>query len=386
MEKSQIQSSGSVPNWYARHMRTKQFGAYFGSTSSIAIGEVYLTFDRRHIVHRMSEDEFFVYENACAHAGAPLLTKPGVQDVRTLVCPIHMWSYHLNGDLKRAPMFRPCEGVQLKQVPFTIWNGMLLGFEKDEVDYALKHFGESLGLPSKAFDVAEFVFMSEEDYRLRYPAALMLVNYLDILHVIFMHFLTFALVASTDTSRWEFSNFLTRLGYSIQLVRSHVEVEKRRVQAMQSRSCTEEDTGWATFHLWLKEHLGNVKRPIDENIFAVWATIYGKSCIMPELYEGGLCLAVSYLVNEDPNDPMTGNANLVEYYLHKSVPEELRVQTMRRFQHAYEQSAREDDAICERLWEAHQHELTFHRHAHEELEAGDEHYRKWYMKHFVVNE
>ncbi len=51
----------------------------------------------------------------------------------------------------------------------------------------------------------------------------------------------------------------------------------------------------------------------------------------------------------------------------------------------YEQSAREDDEICLKLWAAHRRsDVSFNRIIHEKLEAGDAHFRDWYLRHYVT--
>lgn len=376
MQKSDMTSRGDKPDWYLGS-QAPSFGDYFGSVSSLAVGETYLTYDRKYIVHRVAATEFHVSRNACAHAGAPILETPGVQDVDNLRCPIHKWTYDLKGQLKAAPQFKSCHGVSLSKPDVALWNGNLVGFRKEETE-SLSRFGASLSLPRGAFDTSAFVFMGEERYPIPYPRELMLVNYFDGYHVPLYHQKTFAAVANCDSYAWEFSEQGAKVGYSIQVVRARSDVEKERRFLMQ-RGLAEEDIGWATFHLWIRDEFKSVERPIDADIFAVWASLYGNGFLMPELYEGGLFLAMSYLVNEDPGNAETGNANLVEYYVHKNVPEARRKEAARRFQHAYEQSAREDDEICETLYRSHRHRnFSDNRIYHQFLEAGDVHWREWY--------
>ncbi len=371
------------PNWYLGKEQTWSFGEYFGSASSIAPNETYVTQDKRYIVHRDAAGTFSVSRNACAHAGAQLLEKAGVQDPKSIRCPVHQWLYEPNGNLIAAPFFEKCEKMRLHRPDFGVWNGYVLGYDQSELNEMFASFGKSLGIEKEALDPTKFVFMDEAEYGLPYPPELMMINYMDGYHVPLCHQKTFDVVADASTYRWELSDLWlnNRAGYSIQEVRSRKNVSARKEAVLRNNAdLTDEDIGWARLHLWVNEVFPSygVRCPIDKDIFALWAAFYGKGHVMPELYEGGLFLAVSYLVNVDAKNPYTGNANYVEYYVHKNVPERLREKAYRYFRAAYEQSAREDDEICMRLWAAHQQgELDFDRVYHQDLEKGDVHWRKW---------
>lgn len=381
MEKS-MPLTGDRPDWYVG-LPTKAFGDYYGSTASLSVDETYLTYDKRFIVHHSTTGEITVCMNACAHAGAPLLTTPGVQDTQRLVCPIHKWAFKPTGELIGAPYFHKCQHVSLSQPEFGVWNGYILGYDPEELHHALSGFGKKLGITEDTFNPNEFVFMGEEIYELPYPRQLMYVNYFDGLHVPLYHKKTFDAVADAETYAWEFSTHKSRVGYSLQQVMVRNDVRARFDALLRKHDCVPERFGWADFHVWLETVMPNAHTPIDRDVFAIWAAIYGNGYLMPELYEGGRFLAVSYLVNSNPRNLLTGNKNLVEYYVHRSVPEKYRKTAFRRFVHAYEQSAREDDEICLKLWEAHRlGGLEFERIYHEVLEAGDVHWRKWFMEHF----
>ena len=339
-------------------------------------------------MHHNGDGRITVRRNACAHAGAPILDTPGVQNGGIMRCPIHKWAYKPTGELIAAPHFQPevCERIRLSAPEHGVWNGYAIGYPQHELDLGLANFGKTIGLPLSCFDPNEFVFMHEEVYELPYPRELMLVNYFDGYHVPLYHQKTFDAVADPESYAWEFDEshaYERRCDYSIQLVRARRDVAKRLDMLMRNGD-HRESFGWADFHLWLHETMSHVERPIDSDIFAVWASVYGNAYLMPELYEGGLFLAVSYLVSKDGAANETENLNLVEYYVHKCVPHELRTIAMRKFQHAYEQSAREDDEICMTLWDAHRRgSLDFDRVYHELLEAGDVHWRTWFHRHFV---
>lgn len=383
---------GNRPAWY-KGLKTRQMGNYFGSLASIASDETYVTHDRRYIVYRHPlTGAFSVNRNSCAHAGAMLLDTPGTQPEthKQIRCPVHKWTYEPTGKVVSAPFFERCNTIRLHAPTFGVWNGYILGNEQDDLNLGMMGFGKKLGIPQKAFDPSEFIFDDEKGVPLPYPRELMLVNYYDGYHVPLYHQQSFAAVADEKSYNWELSldHTSTTVGYSVQLVRarSHKEV-RARLDAFLARDVAEEKVGWASFHLWLRDAIEryDIKTPLDPDIFALWASVYGNGYLMPELYEGGLFLAVSYLVNVDRLNPDTGNMNYVEYYVHPSVPESLRPEALRRFRAAYWQSAREDDDICLRLWAAHElGDLDFERQYHEQLEAGDLHWRQWFQAQFEV--
>ncbi len=370
-------------------LKTRQVGDYYGSVSSIAYGESYGTMDGKSIVHRdKTSGAFSVMRNICVHAGARLLEKPGVQDHSQIRCPLHKWTYKPTGELV-APVFEGCKDVRLQAEKFSVWNGYLLGYSQDNL-LDLMGFGRELGIPQQAFNPAEFGFDEEVSDPVEYPRPIFKINYDDGYHVAVSHLETFAVTADESTYRWDFSQRpeASATGYSIQEVRARpLEEVRARLSALMANGAEEETFGWASFHLWLRKQCDDhqIVTPIDKEIFALWATIYGNGYLMPELYEGGLFLAVSYLVNVDPKNPETGNMNYIEFYVHKNVPEGLRREALRRFKKAYGQSGEEDKGLCQRLWEGHrQGDLDFSRHYHAELEKGDLHWRQWFRAQFEV--
>ncbi len=402
---------GAAPNWY-HGLTTHAFGDYFGSLTSRVKDETYLTHDTKYIVHRDSGGTVSVKRNACLHAGAPLLNTVGKQDVKHLVCDIHKWTYTPSGTLLGSPQFENCKGRSLETPNFGIWNGYILGYTQAELDVVLKDFGEELSLPKSAFNPQQFAYMGEEVYELPYPRPLMMVNYHDGYHVPMYHKKTFSLVADCESYEWELPPLDTsfRPSYSLQKVNARSDVERQVERLMREHDCGRNMFGWADLHLWLKETVPSIETPIDASIFAVWASIYGNGYVMPELYEGGLFLAVSYLVNVHPKEPdggninlieflsgnhtsdvkgepKAGNVNVVEFYVHKNIPKKHRLEALKKFKHAYSQSAREDDEICVKLWAGHkQGNMNAPRICHETLEAGDAHWREWFMDQFVVRE
>ena len=382
MEKS-IMMVADIPNWY-RRLVTLQKGRYFGSFSSLHQNEVFVTFDGKWIVTRNADGIISVVQNVCLHAGAQLISKPGTQQQpeKEIRCPLHQWLYDLEGNLLSPPKFCK-QQLSLPRPTFGIWNGYIIGYSPEELG-ALDGFGASLGLPNDFLNAENFQFRKEICYDLPYPRVLMKINYDDGLHVQRKHDATFGPMIDEGKYEWEFGPTDTNCSYSIQLVlhRPNLRLYVDRLK----RTKPDKKFGWADLHFWLEKVMPDAKTPIDKNIFAVWASIYGDGYIMPELYEGGRFLAISYLITEDDDKSDQKNKNYVEFYVHKSVPEHLREEALDKFIFAYEQSAREDDEICETLWAAHQQDISFRRICHETLERGEAHFRRWFLEHFTKHQ
>lgn len=386
MVQKSVPQFGGRPDWY-RNLKTHHRGDYFGSLRSLWLGQVFVTHDLMYIVYRDAEGMLSISRNACAHAGAPLFVEPGEKSVDSIRCSLHQWLYKPSGEVTFAPHFKSCEKLKLRSVEFGVWNGYVLGYSQEELDTALANFGHSLGLPREAINPEEFEYVGEIVDDVPYPRELMMVNYLDGLHVPLSHQKTFNAVTDCGTYEWELSSGHENhgLGYSIQQVYARKDVQRQLGRLMSTHKKSAEEFGWADLHLWLREKLPNIETPIDRNIFAVWGAIYGNGHLMIELYEGGLFLAVSSLVNADPQNPETGNKNPVELYIHRSVREDCRDVAKLKFANAYKQSGEEDTELCKKLWQGHRlGHMDFNRVYHEVLEAGDMHWREWFLEDFVM--
>lgn len=379
MEKS-FPTEGARPNWY-RDIPTRSQGGYFGSISSLYPNEVFLTFDGNSIVTRDEEGNVSVAQNVCLHAGMRILNKVGTQHNSEIRCSGHQWLYDMTGKLRATPKFCKFEG-RLVRPKFSIWKGYILGYSQEELS-ALEDFGTQIGLQKNFLSTDQFWFGREEEYLLPYPCALMGINYLDGLHVPRYHETTFGPVIDENFYEWELGPTDTSCSYSIQLVRVRPDVRKHVDRLMRMRKMKQSELGWADFHFWLEQVMPSAETPIEKSIFAVWSLIYGDGYIMPELYEGGRFLALSYLVSYEDDDGKTVSKNFVEFYVHHSIPEKYRAESLEKFIFAYEQSAREDDELCIKLWAAHRrNDLVVNRLVHDTLEKGDTHFREWYLRHY----
>jgi nitrite reductase/ring-hydroxylating ferredoxin subunit len=393
MPKSPPTLGSYVPNWYLGVSAPEM--PYFGATSRfLKMGDKFLTHDGKHIVS-LSHDGLTAMQNVCAHAGSQILSTPGLQPAQELSCPIHKWRYDNVGALTHAPNFCNHAHVALARPPQSMWNGYLLGMSESDARQSLAGFGGQLGSGyCDAFHARNFTFLEEKVVPVPYPRTLMAINYQDGAHVPLAHPTTFASVADCESYAWEMGPIDTPFSYSIQEVRAHGDVQGVAERALRMRMHnwrtleigprpTEDDLGWASLHLWLKRELGDAPRPLDRDVFALWAIIY--PYLMFELYEGGLLLAVSHLVSSMSEDPSHTNAqNPIEFYVHNSVPQDMIEPLKEKFIRAYMQSAHEDDELCLSLYAAHRRgPISFRRTYHEVYEAGDQHLADWFHRNRI---
>jgi phenylpropionate dioxygenase-like ring-hydroxylating dioxygenase large terminal subunit len=92
-----------------------------------------------------SEHGVKLLSNVCRHRQAIMLTGRG--SARNIVCPLHRWTYALDGRLLGAPQFAQNPCLDLGTSPLTSWNGLLFA-----------------GQRSVAADLAELGIASELDF------------------------------------------------------------------------------------------------------------------------------------------------------------------------------------------------------------------------------
>ena len=82
------------------------------------------------IVVRGEDDEVRAFHNYCRHRGVRLVKDSEGRCGKSLICPFHGWSYHLDGRLKnipRADTFPPIDNNEfsLKPLDCEIWHGLI---------------------------------------------------------------------------------------------------------------------------------------------------------------------------------------------------------------------------------------------------------------------
>jgi len=257
-----------------------------------------------------TEQEVALLANICRHRQALMLTGRG--NVKSIVCPLHRWTYGLNGKLLGAPHFehQPC--VSLRRTPLQRWNGLLFAGRRDVGKdlAALSCFGD--------FDFGGYMLdrVQVSEYEQNWKTFIEV--YLEDYHVVPFHPGLGGFV-NCDELKWEFNE-----QFSVQVV--GVNNGLRRA-------------GTPVYEKW-QAAVRNYRSGADPAHGAIWMLYYPN--VMLEWYPH--VLVVSTLVPRSPQH----TTNIVEFYY----PEEI-VLFEREFveaeQAAYMETAAEDDEIAQRM-------------------------------------
>jgi len=250
--------------------------------------------------------------NVCRHRQATILKGRGTS--KTLVCPLHRWTYGLDGRLLGAPHFpkQPC--LDLAQVNIEYWNGLLFRGPRSP-NRDLAHLGcvSELSFDGYVFDRAEtteyqfnwktFIEVYLEDYHVE-PFHPGLSNFVD-----------------CGGLNWEMGDW-----YSVQTVPVNRALKR---------------AGSSAYRHWqdqvLKQNNGDPPRH-----GAIWMVYYPN--VMIEWYPQ--VLIVSTVVPRGPE----ACTNIVEFYF----PEEIALferDYVEAEREAYLETALEDEIICNRMTE-----------------------------------
>jgi len=247
--------------------------------------------------------------NICRHRQAIMLTGKG--NTQSIVCPIHRWTYDLGGKLLGAPHFeiQPC--VRLGRSPLTNWSGLLFDGKRDVAR-------DLAGLTLKDLDFSGYVLNHVEMHECNYNWKTFIEVYLEDYHVEpfhpgLGHFVT------CDDLRWEFAEWA-----SVQFVGINNGLAKPGSPA------------YKRWHKAVLDYYGG-EQPTHG---AVWLTYYPN--IMVEWYPH--VLVISTLIPQAVDRTL----NVVEFYY----PEDIALfepEFMAAEQAAYQETAKEDDEIAERM-------------------------------------
>ena len=248
--------------------------------------------------------------NICRHRQAIMLDGHG--HAKNIVCPLHRWTYDLQGKLLGAPHFpgNPC--LHLGNTPMQNWNGLLFNGKRD-VSRDLANLGivkdidfsgfmlDRVAIDHYNFNWKTFIEVYLEDYHVEpfHPGLSKFVNCADL--------------------EWEFGEW-----YSVQTVGIKQQLAK---------------PGTPTYRKW-QEHVLRYSGGAVPQHGAIWMVYYPN--IMIEWYPHALVISTLLATSAETC------TNVVEYYY----PEDI-VLFEREFieaeQQAYAETAREDDEICRRM-------------------------------------
>ncbi len=251
--------------------------------------------------------------NICRHRQARILEGRG--NTKSIVCPLHRWTYALDGALLGAPHFdrNPC--AHLDKTPLQSWNGLLFN-GKRSVAEDMAHLGVL-----KDFDFSGYLLDRVQVDRYDCNWKTFIEVYLEDYHVDSFH-PGLGNFVSTDDLTWEFGNW-----YNVQTVG----VSNARLQR----------SGTPVYAKWQEQVLAQYENTLPP-YGAVWLLYFPN--IMLEWYPH--TLVISTIIPTGVESCI----NVVEFYY----PEEI-VLFEREFveaeQAAYLETAVEDREICMRMTE-----------------------------------
>jgi len=292
-------------------------------------------------------DGVSLISNVCRHRQAVMLKGRG-RSTGQVVCPLHRWTYDLQGRLVGAPHFDADPCLDLKRYPLQSWNGLLFEGGARRVADDLAALGPAAGL---AFDgyVYDRTIVHECDYNWKTFIEVYLEDY----HVNPFHPGLGALVTCEDL-RWEFGE-----QYSVQTVGLAKSLERAGSQVYRR----------------FQQALGAYLAGRVPSQGAIWLTHY--PTVMVEWYPS--VLTVSTLHPVAPQKTI----NVVEFFY----PEEVALferELVEAQQAAYMETCDEDDEIALRM-DAGRRALMLRGDDEtgpyqSPMEDGMQHFHEWYRR------
>lgn len=289
-----------------------------------------------------NQQDIELLSNICRHRQALMLKGKGTTN--HVVCPLHRWTYDLQGELLGAPHFpqKPC--LNLERTPLQNWNGLLfegqrsvsgdlskLGFLQD-FDFS-NHVLDRVMIDEYNFNWKTFIEVYLEDYHV-VPFHPGLGNFVD-----------------CNDLKWEFGQW-----YSVQSVGVNRNLSK---------------SGSAVYQRW-QEQVLKYTGGAAPKYGAIWLVYY--PFLMLEWYPH--VLVVSNIIPRSP----TSCTNVVEFYY----PEEIALferEFVEAEQAAYKETALEDEELCQRMQDGRNY---LHSQGKDEygpyqspMEDGMEHFHQW---------
>jgi choline monooxygenase len=250
--------------------------------------------------------------NVCRHRQALMLHGRG-NTREHIVCPIHRWTYDLDGRLAGAPHFDTDPCLQLNSWPLHAWKGLLFEDRGRDVRDALAQLGT---MPQ--FDFGGHVLDRIEMHECHYNWKTFIEVYLEDYHVSPFHPGLGGFV-SCDNLRWQFGE--------------HASLQTVGVQHGLSRP------GSSAYRRWQEALLAYRDGTMPEH-GALWLTLYPN--IMVEWYPH--VLVVSTLHPRGPQRTL----NMVEFYYPEDIVAFERELVCAQ-QAAYLETCAEDDEIALRM-------------------------------------
>lgn len=301
------------------------------------------TGEAKSLVHH--PDGICVMSNVCRHRQAIMLKGSG--HAKNIVCPLHRWTYDLEGQLLGAPHFdkNPC--LHLQQKSLQNWQGLLFDSKRDIVKELAK-----LGC-KQDFNFTDYMLdrVVIDEYNFNWKTFIEV--YLEDYHVGPFHPGLNQFV-DCDELNWEFGDT-----YSVQTVGFKPPRNK---------------TGSPIYQQW-QQQVAQYAGDKAPKYGAIWMVYY--PFLMIEWYPN--VLVVSHIIPRG----VDACTNVVEFYY----PEDIALferEYIAAQQAAYEETAVEDNEICQRMHDGRRalfaqgiDERGPYQHP---METGLEHFHRWYRR------
>ncbi len=289
--------------------------------------------------------------NVCRHRQAVMLKGRG-QTGSNIVCPLHRWTYGLDGQLIGAPHFPEDPCLNLRNYPVRTWNGMVFEDNGRDIEADLGGIGPRAEL---SFD--GYVFDHVEQHLCHYNWKTFIEVYLEDYHVGPFHPGLGNFVTCEDL-RWEMGR-----EYSVQTV-----------GVAQGAGKALGKPGSKVYERW-HDQVMRFQDGVAPKHGAIWLTYYPH--IMVEWYPNVLTVSTLHPISPEKT------LNTVEFYY----PEEIAaferdyVEAQRA---AYMETCIEDDEIAERmdagrkaLMQRGDNEVGLYQ---SPMEDGMQHFHEWYRR------
>jgi choline monooxygenase len=303
---------------------------------------------------QLRADGIELLSNVCRHRQAKMLNGRG--NAPHIVCPLHRWTYNLEGNLIGAPHFGETPCLNLSKTPLQNWNGLLFEQNGADISAVMNELSKNPAV-SEALDFSGYMLDHVEVHECDYNWKSFIEVYLEDYHVEPFHPGLGSFVTCDDLD-WEFGD-----GYSVQTVGVNHALAK---------------FGTPVYRKWQEEVLkfrGGSTPPFG----AIWLTIYPN--IMVEWYPHVLVVSTLW-----PRGPQH-TTNVVEFYY----PEEI-VLFERGFveaeRAAYRETCLEDDEIALRMDAGRR--ILMDRGVNEvgpyqsPMEDGMQHFHEWYRRQGLI--
>ena len=294
-----------------------------------------------------TRDGVELISNVCRHRQAVILRGRG-QVGGQIVCPLHRWTYDLQGQLIGAPHFEQDPCLNLRNYPLQRWNGLL--FEANGFNVAAELAGSA---PHETLDFSGYVLDRVALHECDYNWKTFIEVYLEDYHVGPFHPGLGRFVTCEDL-RWRFG-------------------QHHSVQTVGVRNALQQP-GSPVYQRW-HDAVMKFRDGVPPDHGAIWLTLYPN--VMVEWYPH--VLVVSTLFAKGPQKTL----NVVEFFY----PEEIGAferEFVEAQQAAYMETCLEDDEIAERMDAG---RLALMQRGDNEtgpyqspMEDGMQHFHEWYRK------